>query len=149
MKTKEFEKAIDNLNQLFDSLNGRGFLTPEEISTFNHSHQVINAFYSFHTGKNEQVVLPWNHPLFIEKWDEWKKYKKDEFGFRYKTAKSEQRQLKDLCDQSKGDMNQAILLIEYAMNKTWRSFFPIPGSKEKVKTSETYKNNIAQRLINR
>ena len=62
---------------------------------------------------------------FSEKWAEWIEYKKDEFGFKYKSDKSIKRAILDLKKLSGGDVEHTIELIDYAMTKNWKGFHPI------------------------
>ena|GEM_PF-1858004 len=62
---------------------------------------------------------------FLDRWEDWKEYKKTEFKFQYKSEKSEQAALSELHAISKGIESDAILIIQQSMAKGWKGFFPL------------------------
>lgn len=78
-------------------------------------------------GKNEseksgckEVELPWQTESFILKWEEWKKYKKEQHKFEYKSPISENAALKDLYEFAKGNEAAAIQRINEAEGRGWQ-----------------------------
>lgn len=150
MKNKDFETAVENLQDLFAGLNKRGALTAIEIEAFNNAQRSIVAYYNYLEGTSK-AVLPWTDERFVAKWEQWKLYRKQEHGFRFKSPISEQSQLTRLTRLANGNMEKAIELIQYSIENTWQGIFPIKESTKpsasKPKTSNVYKSNIAQRLL--
>lgn len=146
MKNAEFEKAIKDLQMLLADLANSGRLTAPEIERFNIDQRSIIAYYNFLTG-NVSIVYPWNDPVFIAEWDKWKAYKKQQFKFTYKPI-AEQSALRNLAEIANNDMFDAIRIIQKAMANGWMGLFPEKRKAlPKPKTTTTYKQSLAQRLI--
>lgn len=73
----------------------------------------------------EEVFFPWDSKNFIDMWEAWKKYKKEQFKFSYKSAVTEQAALKELNDLSKGLEDVAIKIIEKSISSGWKGFFEL------------------------
>ena len=56
-------------------------------------------------------------------WNKWKKYKKDEFGFKYKSEVSEDAAKKHLLELSCGDTETAIKIVEQSITNGWKGLF--------------------------
>jgi len=69
-------------------------------------------------------------PEFIQHWDFWKLYKKQDHSFTYKSALSEQAGLNELVRISDGDEQEAIRIIERSMANNWKGLFRIHKSKK-------------------
>lgn len=77
------------------------------------------------TKKKEGVVLPFEDLEFVEAWQNWKRYKRDEHGFRFKSAQSEQASLHQLQNLSGGDMLTAVRIIGQSLANGWKGFFQL------------------------
>jgi len=58
-------------------------------------------------------------------WDKWKKYKKDEFGFKYKSDVSEQAAKSELLNLSNSNIEIAIKIIDQSIANGWKGFFKL------------------------
>lgn len=69
----------------------------------------------------------------INIWDRWKKYKREEFNFKYKSKVSEDAAKKELMKLSGGDLDLALKIIEQSISKGWKGFFKLDnnGSNKK------------------
>lgn len=78
-----------------------------------------------------KVIYPFDSGNFIKVWDAWKKYKKDEHSFKYKTTISEQAALSKLNRISECDEGKATLIIFNSIADGYKGFFPL--KKEDLK----------------
>jgi hypothetical protein len=149
MKNKPFENAITSLQELFSDLSERKVLTDIDIRKFNESQKSIIAYYNFLNSADGSVILPWTDEKFIEAWNIWKTYRKQQHNFRYKSI-AEQRGLNRLHCLSEGKVDEAIRLIDLAIDSTWQGFFPDKKKAQAKQNSATdnYKQNLANRLNN-
>lgn len=147
MKNKDFETAITGIQELAHDLAKRGALNNSEINQVNNWLKSLIGWYNFQTGTDAQVVYPWNDPYFIAVWEKWRAYKKQQFRFTYKPI-AEQSALKNLSEIAKGDMGEAVKIIEKAISNGHMGLYPSKGKSTfaKPKTSNTYKQNLANRL---
>jgi hypothetical protein len=60
-----------------------------------------------------------------EKWESWKKYKKDEFKFNYKSELSENAAKKELLNLSENNLEIAIKIIDQSIAHGWKGFFKL------------------------
>lgn len=74
--------------------------------------------------KDNGVQLPWNHEIFIEKWQEWLRYRSERRIARY-TPTGLKRTFSKLLTDSNGDMNTAIAIIDQSLAQAWQGLFPI------------------------
>ena len=71
-----------------------------------------------------EIIMPFNSDTFLECWQLWKNYKKEQFNFRYKPI-GEQVALKALGEDSGNNEDLAIQMINRAMANGYRGIFPI------------------------
>lgn len=69
------------------------------------------------------LVFPFQTQQFISKWELWRKYKREQHKFSYKSVITEQAALKDLSEMSCNNEEMAIKLIEHAMAKGWKGIY--------------------------
>lgn len=62
---------------------------------------------------------------FIETWQLWKDFRKEEHNFSYKGVISEQMAIKRLCDVSEGDEEKAIRIVSQSISRGWMDFYPL------------------------
>lgn len=67
---------------------------------------------------------------FVKQWDFWKMYKKEDHGFTFKSAMSEQAALNELVYLSDGKEEDAIRIINRSMAQGWKGLFRIHKPKE-------------------
>lgn len=73
--------------------------------------------------ETKPLEYPWTSEAFLQKWDFWKKYKKDTFRFTYKSHQSEQGILNSLKEMSEGNEQVGIKLIQNAIDKQWQGIY--------------------------
>jgi len=72
----------------------------------------------------QPVVYPFDDELFVNRWQVWKDYKEEQFGFKYK-PRGEQAALKSLGGISGNNMRKAIAIIEQSMANGWKGLFEL------------------------
>jgi len=103
-------------------------------------------------GEEQQVVYPFSSGGFLKYWEVWKDYKRDQFGFTFKTPTSEQAALKKLVELSGGSEGIAVQIIEQSMANGWKGFFELKttsdGKSEKrnPQISDAYREGILRDL---
>ena len=73
------------------------------------------------------AVVMFQNPFseaFIEAWDYWKTFKKEQFKFYFKPI-GEQAAIDDLFEMSKGDEEVAKQIIKQSIVKGWQGLFPV------------------------
>lgn len=95
--------------------------------------------------KIDPVILPFESDRFQNHWQIWKDYKLDHFKFKYKSPVSEQAALKKLNEDSDGDEDVAIKMIEASMAQGWQGLFPLKNLKTEsgTKANGTNKQHSA------
>ena len=88
--------------------------------------------------KESKVIIPFDDEKFIQVWDFWKKYKKEQFRFVYKPI-GEQGALSKLYELSGKDDGKAMLIIKQSIQNGWSGFFELKG---KFKTQEYDREKI-------
>lgn len=78
---------------------------------------------------SEALTFPFEDSLFIEWWDKWKIYKKEQHGFKYKSQMSEQAALMDLQKKSDSDLITAIEIIQQSIAQGYKGLFELKDSK--------------------
>lgn len=95
------------------------------------------------------IIYPFDSE-FLEYWELWKQYKKEQFKFVYKSKISEQASLNKLVKLSKGDKKIAMQIIEESMANGWQGFFEL--KKQNLiqivnEQNESYRDKLLKRLI--
>jgi len=75
-------------------------------------------------GKSKPLAYPWDDELFLNRWQVWKDYRKEQHGFTYK-AMGEQTALTRLQNKSDGDMSVAIEMMEQSMANGWKDWYEL------------------------
>ena len=70
-------------------------------------------------------IEPFDTPTFRRAWRRWKRYKKEEFNFNYKSSISEQSSLTNLKNLSNNNEEIAIKIIKQSMENTWKGLFEL------------------------
>ena len=87
----------------------------------------------------EEILLPFDDNSFIEIWDAWKAFKKEQFRFTYKPI-GERGALQDVFDLSGGSMEKACAIILQSIKKGWKGFFELKNNKSGKQTSNLREN---------
>ena len=75
----------------------------------------------------KNIINPFSEH-FLETWDLWKQYKKEQFNFRYKGVLSEQSALYNLYTISLENERTAINIINQSMAAGWRGLFELKNN---------------------
>lgn len=96
------------------------------------------------------IVFPFETDNFKLFWNEWKEYKKKEFGFKYKSYQSEQAALINLNNLSSNNEEVAIKIILKSIENGWKGFFELKTSTNinPEDEMEAYKRKVAEDLVN-
>ena len=94
---------------------------------------------------DNDIIYPFNSENFIKFWGLWKKYKKDEHRFRYKTPLTEQAALKEIAELSNGDEFTAIKIIEESIANGYKGLFAISKQQNNGNNQSTGRT-IADRI---
>jgi hypothetical protein len=78
--------------------------------------------------KQQKVVLPFGKS-FEEAWELWKRYKREEHRFSYKSAISEQSALNKLVELSNGDEETAKAIIKQSFENGWKGLFALQKAR--------------------
>jgi hypothetical protein len=82
------------------------------------------------TLKNEFIPTNPFSEDFSKQWDFWKRYKKEDHNFTYRSAMSEQAALNELVYLSDGNEQEAVRIINRSMAQGWKGLFRIHKPKE-------------------
>ena len=83
------------------------------------------------TKKKTQLELTYyfDSPKFLNKWNEWKIFKKEEFNFKFKSPRGEQASLTELYNLSEKNVSTAIQIINQSTAKGWKGLFALQKNK--------------------
>ncbi len=81
---------------------------------------------------------------FLEVWQLWKDYRKQEHNFQYKGVISEQMALKRLVEVSEGDEQKAQRIVEQSISRGWMDFYQLKQPSNNGKSS----NKAAKPTVN-
>lgn len=108
-----------------------------------HSTKTVNAYTenvepipkNTHTNNQNttKVVMPFESEEFSSAWLLWRRFKKEQFNFTYKSNISEQAALKDLAQISNQNEETAIKYINNAIAKGWQGIYAIKGKDKRNK----------------
>lgn len=90
---------------------------------------------------NEKIIYPFESDVFLAEWERWKKYKKDQHRFTYKSIDSEKTGLADLFKLAQKNEQTAIEIINQSIAKAWSGLFELKNKKNE--------NGINQQPIKR
>ena len=96
----------------------------------NNLYQITNQVTTKITTK-EKVIMPFHSELFLEAWNLWKKYKKEEKNFRFKSSISEQASLLNLQKISNNNEQESIKIIHNAIAQGWAGLYADKKDKGK------------------
>jgi hypothetical protein len=95
--------------------------------------------------KEKEIVYPFDSKEFLDAWNLWKEYKKEQFKFTYKPI-GEQSALIDLSKISNLDENIAIKIIKNAIAKGWKGLYEIKDNNNGESITENAVREIAADL---
>ena len=81
------------------------------------------------------LVMPFTDELFVNRWEAWKKYKKEQFKFQYKHS-GEQAALKNIGELSRGNLEVALSIIQQSMANGWKGLFELKTGNQPTTQAE-------------
>jgi hypothetical protein len=75
--------------------------------------------------------------FFLQHWADWKEYKLSEHKFKYKSLKSEQAALDQLCGFAESAEDTAIKIIQQSKANGWKGFFPLNSQSNEKKNGHS------------
>jgi len=90
----------------------------------------------------DKIIYPWNEDEFLQVWEFWKRFKKEQFAFTYKPI-GEQGALGKLSELSDGKVETAMLIIKQSIQNGWKGLFELKGDK-----SQEYNRQEIYDLLN-
>lgn len=99
-----------------------------QSSKVDKQYQITN-----HSTKQITIKYPYETESFLELWDIWKQFRKDQHNFYYKSPATEQAVLNKLAGMSNTE-DEARDHIERAIAGGWRTFYP----KKETKGAKTF-----------
>lgn len=93
------------------------------------------------------IVYPFENENFINAWNDWKDYKKQQHKFTYKGDMSEQAALKKLGDMCNGSMDYALEIIFHSIAQGYKGLYEPDNRDKKPKNiiegfSESYQETL-------
>lgn len=108
----------------------------------------VNVSDSVRTPQTPQgVIYPFDSEKFIEFWNLWKHYKKQEHRFTFKSASSEQVALKKLGKLAQGNEQMALNIIEESIANGWKGFFKLDKNGNTKGINAESMAGVYERLI--
>ena len=137
-KVHQQKQAKDILikNGLFD-IENQLIMLPKDYLNFTQvlPNRQVNGNGNVNVDDNvNDIVMPFEDEKFTDAWDLWKRFKKQQFRFIYKSI-GEQGALKDISDLSNGNMDLAIAIIHQSIKKGWQGLFEIKDEFKNVSKS--------------
>ena len=68
---------------------------------------------------------------FLQIWEFWKKYKREQFNFSYKEI-GEQGALSKLYELSGGKLENAMMIVKQSIQNGWKGFFELKNEPNKI-----------------
>lgn len=94
--------------------------------------------------ERQELIMPFDSPEFTGHWQWWRKYKQEQFGFKYKSVVTEQAALNDLTRIAQGDEQTAIAVIKQSIANGWKGFFAIKSDATGPPVNQTAKKSVFQ-----
>ena len=136
-KLLDFSKEFVEVPFLDDLTESNNPLITVTEQFYNSSLTVKDKDKDKDKDKNKVKVLIDITPFsenFRQTWNDWKQYKLEQHGFKYKSALTEKNKFKLLLKLSDGNESYAVELVNLAIARAWESFY-IPDQK-KIKHNE-------------
>lgn len=135
--TKQCESTVQSIDSIIKQINNKQ-LTIEQLN-----NKQIDFLKDFLNKDKKEIVFPFDSDKFKNIWIQWKLYKKDEFGFKYKSTQSEQAALIKLSKMAKTD-EQAEKIILQSIENGWKGFFDL-----QKQTGKSDLSSFKQEILNR
>jgi len=138
MPQKTFIEDLTDFRKKFEKLNKAGLVNNELADSFNKLQNSAAAFIKDVNNRTappvppSTVELPWTDKAFVDKWNEWKKHRKDEHNFVY-APNGEQKTLDRLVKITDDDMGRAIEAIDFSIPHKWKGIYEENKNPKKTK----------------
>ena len=127
---KNVKGGIDKKRKGNNTSKNNTSINKKEVGLFENDFLPIGSQKKIETSpapKNPELNLPYDSEKFKKAWDDWKEYKRSEFGFKFKSVKTENMTLSKLNNISKTE-NEAIQIIQEAIANGWKGFYPLKSN---------------------
>jgi uncharacterized protein YdaU (DUF1376 family) len=111
-----------------NNISGENQHTKQKKSdnTYDRSYDQSLTIHMENENVNEnEIDYFFNSLIFIENWNNWKEYKKNEHKFNYKSKSTEQRAINELVKLSKQNERNALEIINQSIANGWKGFFEL------------------------
>lgn len=92
-----------------------------------------------------EIVYPFDTDEFMKMWENWKKYKKDEFKFRYASKSSEQGAL-TILSKLANSSDEAVEIIMQSIGNGWQGFFPLKNRTNARPNESTFERIVREQV---
>lgn len=134
--TQKFAKAKVQANSETDIVN----------ENENNKEGGVGETKKSNSPKNKiEIPQELNSPKFRHEWVEWKKYKREEHNFKFKSPRSEKAALTELKNLSKGDVVVAVKIIQQSMSHGWKGLFSLKQNGTHTSTRRETKHGAVGR----
>ncbi len=102
--------------------------------------------------KKERIFTNPFSETFLETWQLWKDFRKEEHGFQYKGVISEQMAINRLVEVSEGDEEKAVRIVKQSISRGWMDFYqlkqPSVNGKSNSKNGKEPELSLRERVAN-
>lgn len=78
---------------------------------------------------------------FLETWQLWKDFRKEEHDFKYKGVISEQMAINRLVEVSEGDEEKAVRIVNQSISRGWMDFYQLKQPSVNGKSKQSTPKN--------
>ncbi len=94
------------------------------------------------------IIYPFNSPEFIDHWNLYKQFRKEEHKFKYRSEISEQAALRKIGRLSNNDEYTAIEIINQSLENNWKGLFALKKQNNEPINQNRFKS-IMSSISNR
>lgn len=132
---------------LNDSMNNHGTFTDDSVQERKGEEGKGKERKGTREREDSILIFPFDSENFKQQWEIWKKFKEEEFRFRFKGLISEQAALKGLSDLANGDEQMAIDIIHQSISNGWQGFFELKNKTNGVSKNKQRPGDIAREAM--
>jgi len=138
---KQRQRAIDGWKKRRGNATAYAVALPLENENENENEDRVKDVNQ--NEKKPQLIFPWDTEVFMQAWNLWKKFRKEQHNFGYKGVISEQAALKRLANLSNGNQDLGIKIIEQSIAGSYKGFFEIKQNSH-VRGINQYQQDFAK-----
>jgi very-short-patch-repair endonuclease len=101
---------------------------------------IFNNFKSLYEMKKERTFTNPFSDKFLENWQLWKDFRKEEHNFQYKGVISEQMAINRLVEVAGGDEEKAVRIVNQSISRGWMDFYQLKQSSNNGTKQSTAKD---------